>query len=179
LFINTTPAIINPLLALPTLFRLGQNGFDMQGYYTNGGWINFNYDIKKGFFYFKEFNTNGMMVDFKGKGLINLKTDDIGFNIDVVFLKDYSKFISHIPLLGYIITGDDGEFMTQVDIFGNLKKPKFETHMVKNSTRGVGNMIKRTILSPVKLIEGIFDTKSTTKEQKLQHEKRVKQLLGN
>jgi len=179
LFINTTPAIINPLLALPTLFRLGESGFDTQGYYTNGGWVEFNYEIDKEFFYFKDFNTNGKMVDFMGRGLINLKTKDIGFNLVVAFLKDYSKFISHIPLLGYIMVGDSGDFVTKVDITGTTKNPKFETHMVKNATQGVGNMLKRIILSPAHLIKNITNAKPMTKEEKALHEKRVKKMLGN
>jgi len=43
-FINTTPAYFNLLLALPTLFRLGETGFDMNGYYITKGSFNFIYN---------------------------------------------------------------------------------------------------------------------------------------
>jgi hypothetical protein len=93
-------------------------------------------------------------------------------------MKDHSKFLNHIPIVGYIITGDDGNFMTQVDIYGSFDKPEFETHTVKNASRGAVNMVKRTLGLPFKLIGDIFD-QNMTKEEKEIRTKQSQQTINN
>ena len=147
-FINTTPAIINPILTLPTLFRLSETGFDMSGYYVKKGHIKFNYDIDKNYTNIILAYTRSKMTDFKAKGYIDHLNEKISFNVDVIFLKDYSNAIKNIPILGYIITGDDGNFVTKVDIKGDFEEQSFETHAIKDASKGVFNVIKRTLSIP-------------------------------
>ncbi len=147
-FINTTPAIINPLLALPTLFRMSETGFNMTGYYIEKGNVDFKYNIDKRYMNILKVYTKSTMTDFEGKGFVDIKNDNLKLHMDVIFLKDYSKAINYIPVLGYIITGDDGNFVTTVDIKGTFKEQTFETHTVKNASQGVFNVIKRTLTVP-------------------------------
>jgi hypothetical protein len=177
-FINTTPAIINPILALPTLFRLGETSFDMQGYYVKSGWIDFNYSLKDKLLKLPNFYTNGKMMDFKGQGDIDLKTREVKTNIDVVFMKDHSKFLNHIPVVGYIITGDDGNFVTQVDITGSLDDPSYETHTVKNASKGAVNIIKRTLELPFKAMNTIFEDNRTKEDHMKYHKKVVDDIVN-
>ncbi len=160
-FINTTPAIINPVLALPTLFRLGETGFDLQGYYVKSGWCEFDYNKKSKLLSFSDIYTKSKMMDFKARGNADLEKRIININTDVVFMKDYSKFLNHIPIVGHIITGDDGNFVTQVDIYGSLNDPKFETHTVKNATKGAAGVLKRVIETPFRILGNIFDINLT------------------
>jgi len=148
-FINTTPAYFNPLLALPTLFRLGETGFDMNGYYITKGSFNFIYNKKNKVLKLNSLYTKGKMADFKGKVKINFLSKKINANLDVIFLKDYSKFIDHIPILGYIIVGDDGNFVTKVDVDGSFEKQTFQTYVLNDSITGIFNVIKRTISIPL------------------------------
>ncbi len=147
-FINTTPAIITPILALPTLFRMGETGFDMTGYPVRDGHLKFDYHYKTKMLQLPSFYTRSKMMDFKGKGYVDITKRNQAIGIDVIFLKDYSKFFNHIPIVGYVITGDDGNFVTNVDINGTFENPDFTTHAVSNAAEGVVNMIKRTITLP-------------------------------
>ena len=177
-FINTTPAIINPILALPTLFRLGETNFDLQGYYIESGWLDFNYNLKNKLLKVNDLYTNSKMMDFKVKGQVDFNTKTLKTKVDVIFMKDHSKFLNNIPLVGYIITGEDGNFVTQVDIYGSIDSPQFETHTVKNASEGMVNAIKRTITLPNRFFNAIFDT-NTTKEHEKQHQKVIDQILDN
>ena len=147
-FINTTPAIINPILALPTLFRMAETGFDMQGYYIKHGEVDFEYKSQQELLNINKIYTQSNMTDFRGIGEINIKNKTLNFDIDAIFLKDYSSVIKHIPILGYIIVGDSGNFETKVNINGTFKEQKFTTNTVADAIEGVFGVITRTISMP-------------------------------
>ena len=147
-FINTTPAYFEPLLILPTLYRLNQTSFDLNGYYIKKGEINFIYDIKNKNIKVPLFYTKSTMADFKGHSFVDIKNDKLKAKIDIIFLKDYSKVINSIPLVGYIILGKDGNFETSVDINGTLEKQDFQTHTLKDTTVGLFHIVKRTVTLP-------------------------------
>ncbi|MBI3873879.1 MAG: AsmA-like C-terminal domain-containing protein, partial [Arcobacter sp.] len=154
-FVNTTPAIINPILVLPTLFRMGETNFDTNGYYVKDGYLNFDYDYNSKILNLPSYYTKSKMMDFKGRGTIDIGKETLHLPIDVIFLKDYSKFLNHIPILGYIITGEDGNFVTNIDIEGTFENQEFRTHTVKNTSDGIVNVIKRTFMTPFRLFENI------------------------
>lgn len=149
-FVNTTPAIINPLLALPTLFRLAQTGFDTNGYYMKHGNGSFRYNTKKNELDIYDLYTNGKMSNFVVNSHTNLNTKKIDANVDISFLKDFTTAINYIPIVGYIIMGDDGEFHTSIDITGTTNDPQLETHTVKEASRGFTGIIKRILTLPFK-----------------------------
>jgi hypothetical protein len=172
-FINTTPAIITPILALPTLFRMSETNFDMTGYPIRDGHVKFDYLYDTKMLNLPSFYTRSKMMDFKGKGYVDIANEKLEAGIDVIFLKDYSKFFNHIPLLGYIITGDDGNFVTNVDIRGTFEKQEFETHAVKNASEGAVNAIKRTFMTPFRLFDKAktFVNESNNQEKEKTEEK--------
>ena len=148
-FINTTPAIINPLLALPTLFRLSQTGFDINGYYVENGDTSFRYNMPNKQLDIYDLYTNGKLSNFIVNSHLDFKTKKIAANIDISFFKDFTNSLNYIPILGYIIMGDDGEFHTSVDITGTIDDPILETHTVKEATNGVTGILKRIITLPI------------------------------
>jgi len=148
-FINTTPAYFNPILALPTLFHLGETNFSTNGYLIKKGSANFTYNLKDKLLKVSSIYTKGVMADFKGKLIANFANNKLSSKMQVIFLKDYSRIIKNIPILGYIIVGKDGNFETEVDISGSFEKQTFQTHILKNTTGGILNMIKRTISIPL------------------------------
>lgn len=168
-FINTTPAIVNPLLALPTLFRLAETGFDTNGYYIENGSGSFQYNLPNKELQVYDLYTNGKMSNFIVNSHLDLKTKKIQANINISFLKDFSKSISYIPIVGYILLGDDGEFRTTVDISGTTDDPIIETHTIKEGSKGIAGVLKRILTLPLLP----FNKKMPEKD----HDKRVEEFL--
>jgi len=171
-FVNTTPAIFNPLLALPTLFRLAETGFDTNGYYMKNANGSFKYNLPKQQLDIYDLYTNGKMSNFIVNSHLDLETKNVRANVDISFLKDFTKAIRHIPVLGYIIMGDDGELHTSVDITGTIDDPVLETHTVKEATSGVTGVVERVLTLPLQPFQV-----ETSKEEQKEHDKRVEEIL--
>jgi len=171
-FVNTTPAIFNPLLALPTLFRLAETGFDTNGYYMKWANGSFRYNLPSQQLDVYDLYTNGKMSNFIVNSHQNLQTKEIKANVDISFLKDFTKAIRHIPVVGYIIMGADGEFHTSVDISGTTANPILETNTIQEATSGVSGVFKRILTLPLQP----FKIETTGKQRK-DHNKRVQELL--
>ncbi len=125
LFINTTPAIINPLLSIPSLVRFTQTGFNLNGYPINKGYIRFEFDKEKNLLKLPDIYTKGKMNDFKGSMIVNLDTRSLLGQVNIIFLKDYADLIKLIPLVDSVILGEDKEFDKSVIIKGSLDNPEF------------------------------------------------------
>jgi hypothetical protein len=152
--VNTSPALINPLLAIPAVFGMVTNGgFNLNGYAVNEGYVDFTYDFDNRILNLLKIHTIGNSVDFDGYATINLKDSTINSSVDLIFMKDYSKIVNFIPGLSYIFLGDDKRVSTKVDITGNLNDPKINTNLAKDSISAPIDVLKRIITSPAKLFE--------------------------
>lgn len=147
-FINTTPALYNPLLAFPALFRLSVSGFNFNGYLINKGSFDFKYNRYKDLLSLNNIGTSGAMADFKGNLTVDFNKDKTNGLVDIIFLKDYAAIVSSIPLVGYVMTGKDGNIQTQINIYGTITEQTFETNIIKDTVGGAFNIIKRTITLP-------------------------------
>ena len=153
-FVNTTPALINPLLAIPTLFGMAKNsGFNLTGYKIVEGHLDFTYDTKNELFYMKHLETIGNMTDFKVTGLINLEQKNIDADVTLIFLKDYSSIIDYVPVFNYLLLGDEKNISTQLRIVGNLDNPDIQTNFTQDAAGAPVNFIKRIFNLPAKGIE--------------------------
>jgi hypothetical protein len=159
-FINTTPAIINPLLAIPTLFGMANNkGFNLAGYRIVEGSLDFTYNIKDDFFYIEQLQTVGNMADFKATGIIDLNKKTIDSDVIIIFLKDYSKIIDYVPVVNYLFLGDEKNISTAVKIYGNLDDPQIQTNLTQDAAGASMNFIKRIFNLPAKGIELLTPSK--------------------
>ena len=72
--VNTTPALINPLLAVPAIFGMvTSDGFNLNGYSVNEGYVDFTYNFETSFLNLMKIHTVGNSVDFDGYASIDLK----------------------------------------------------------------------------------------------------------
>ncbi len=68
------------------------------------------------------------------------------------------KIVTSIPLVGWIIGGDEKSFVSlYYTIKGPLKKPAVAPAMVKNIQKGIINKLERLITSPIKIIKESSD----------------------
>ena len=153
-FVNTTPALINPLLAIPTLFGMANNnGFNLTGYKIVEGHLDFTYNLQDEIFYMDHLQTVGNMTDFKVTGMIDLNKKDINADVTLIFLKDYSSIIDYVPVFNYLLLGDEKNISTQLKIIGNLDNPQIQTNLTHDAAGAPVNFIKRIFNLPVKGIE--------------------------
>lgn len=125
LFINTTPAFINPFLSIPSIYRFTQTGFNIEGYDLEKGSINFKYDRSKNLLFVDNFFFDGTMNDFNGNLQIDLNDKAVNGDIEVIFMKDYAKFINMIPGVKEINSNENIQFSKSINVSGTLDNPKF------------------------------------------------------
>ena len=155
LFLNTSPALINPFLVIPTAVNIARKGVSVDGYYIKEGSVDFIYDLDKNIFNAHKINTKGSVVDFNGFAKLDFKNSKIKSTINVAFLKTYTNIVKEIPVINYIFLGDDNKITTKVDIKGKLDKPEYTTNLVEDGAKIPLDVIKRIFNLPKKAIDAI------------------------
>lgn len=155
LVIQTSPALINPLLAIPSVVGFATNSGNLMTYKVSNGDLEFNYSKTRGLIDIVKLNTVGNGIDFEGKGKIDLINSNLDFNLNVIFFKDYANIVGAIPVLNYILLGDENRVETKVNIFGDLNNPTISTNLTKDTINIPTNIIKRVINSPARLFNNI------------------------
>jgi len=159
ILINTSPGIINPFLAIPSVVGMATNdGFNLNGYRVIEGRVDFTYDFDSKFLNMEKITTKGNGIDFDGNATINFDNSKIDSKLHLVFLKDYSKIVGAIPVLNYVLLGDENRVDTEVEIFGTLEEPKYKTKLLEEGVTAPVNFLKRVITSPIKLLKSIGDS---------------------
>lgn len=167
IFINTSPALINPFLAIPSVVGMATNeGFTLNGYQVTKGTVDFVYDFNQKFLNMHKIQTQGNGIDFDGFTTINFNNSHIDGKLKMVFFKDYSKIVGAIPVLNYILLGDEKRVDTEVILQGTLDKPEYKTKLAKEGVSAPVNVIKRIIQSPVKIIESLTGGKEEVESKK-------------
>ncbi|WP_206731596.1 AsmA-like C-terminal domain-containing protein, partial [Arcobacter aquimarinus] len=160
-FIHTSPALINPLLAIPSVVGMATNsGFNLTAYKIINGIVEFEYSQKENIFEIKKLVTIGNGIDFEGKGKIDLNDMVINSEIKLIFLKDYSKIVGAIPVVSYVLLGDSNRVETQVNISGDLSNPSISTNLTKETFSIPMNITKRIFSTPSMLFDFLSGKKS-------------------
>lgn len=171
-FVQTSPALINPLLAIPSVVGMATNsGFNVLAYKIINGKADFNYSKEKELLVIKKLVTVGNGIDFDGYGQVDLNTMMLTSNMKLIFLKDYSKIVGAIPVINYVLLGDNNRVETQVDVNGNLEDPEVSTNFTKDTISAPVNIGKRILNSPSMLLDFIKDKTNLNGEDKSKESK--------
>jgi hypothetical protein len=143
--------IIATINTIPSLFLFKDPNFNEHGYMIKDGSLS----LKRinGIIAFNDIKLHGFSADIYGNGYINLKTKEISLNLQIRTLKDISKLLGNIPLLGYITLGEDKSISTHLEVSGKIQNPKIKTQILRDSLTSPLNIIKRVIKSPLKLFQ--------------------------
>ncbi|MBD3843342.1 MAG: AsmA-like C-terminal domain-containing protein [Campylobacterales bacterium] len=106
---------------------------------------------------------DGDLADLSGHVVLNHLQNSIDGDVKAYLLTSYSDFISKIPLINYIFLGEDLKVDYGAKISGKLSKPKIETSILKESVFVPINIIARVLYLPIKGIETLSSSKSSTK----------------
>lgn len=158
IFINTSPGLINPLLAIPSVVGMATNGgFNINGYRVTDGRVDFSYDFDSKVLNMYKIFTKGNGIDFDGEASINFETSQIDSKLKLIFLKDYSRIVGEIPVFNYLFLGDEKRVDTQVEIYGTLQNPEYKTNLAKDGMNAPVNFFKRLIEAPKKIYDSISE----------------------
>jgi hypothetical protein len=140
--------ILNNLIAffnmIPSLATLSNPMYSTSGFPVKNGTVEF---VKSGdYLYVQTLFLEGYSSDIKGDGYIDLKTNNIYLDLRIFIIKSLSNIIDKIPLVNYIILGDEGTVEFRFSVRGTLDEPKIET-----------NIMNDTIMSPFKMIKRVFE----------------------
>lgn len=172
MLINTSPVLINPFLVIPPVIGMAVNdGFTLNGYKVIEGTIDFVYDFNMKFLNMHKIKTKGNGIDFDGYVTINFNNLKVDSKLKLIFFKSYSSIVGAIPVVNYILLGDEKTVDTDIFINGTLDEPQYRTKFVEDGGFAPINIIKRIITSPIKLIKSVENLgKDNEKEKKKKNE---------
>ncbi len=145
--LNTIPALIT--FSLPE--------FDTNGLPINSGIIGFK--LKDGLAQLETLLAKSPVFTLAGKGWVDLNKKIL--DIDANIITKAGANISHIPLAGFILAGDEKRPSITLKISGDLTDPKVTTSAFKKVTTMPFAILYRTLTLPAHLIRSMGNGEET------------------
>lgn len=139
-FLNTVPA----------LATLNSPGFSKKGFLIKEGIIE--YRVMGDTIIFDSVLIQGKSATIAGKGTINMKEKIIQIDLAIQTARELGKFLGNIPLVGYIMLGEDKSMTVGLKISGALDKPKIRTTAAEDILLMPIQFLKRVIKTPEAMI---------------------------
>jgi len=144
---NNLLAFIN---TIPALATLNSPGFSSKGFKIKRGVIKFT--VSGGtILTLDSMLVEGKSATISGDGAIDLETGKINVDLAIQTAKVIGNIIGSIPVVGYILTGENKSIMTVgLHIGGTLDNPTTKTSPVKDILLLPFKMLKRTLTTPTR-----------------------------
>ena len=141
---SNTLAFIN---TLPALATLNSPGFSSRGFKIEEGVIEYTMTPEK--IMFDSVYLKGNTATVVGKGTVWLTgKKKVDMDLAIQTVREFGKVVGKIPLLGYILMGDDNSMTVGLKIGGTLDDPKVSTSVAKDILTLPLEILKRTITAP-------------------------------
>jgi uncharacterized protein involved in outer membrane biogenesis len=115
--------------------------------------INASFSVRDGVIATNDLFIDSDAMNISAIGKINMVRDDIDVTIGVKPLQTVDKIVSHLPVVGWILTGKDKSLVTAYfEAKGKRSDPTVNAVPVKTLTKGVFDIFKRVFQLPVKLV---------------------------
>ncbi|GAM08003.1 putative assembly protein [Geobacter sp. OR-1] len=112
-----------------------------------------NFSIKDGIVATSNLYVDSDAINISAVGSYNLYKDELNATIGVKPLQTIDKVVSHIPLVGWILTGKDKTLVTAYfEAKGQLENPEVKAIPVKGMAKGVFDIFRRIFELPAKLV---------------------------
>jgi len=145
---NNTLAFIN---TIPALASLQNPGYSSKGFTIQEAVSEYRM-VKRDLIIFDSIYIKGTSATIVGKGVIDLKKKIIRMDLAIRTARELGKVVGNVPLLGYILMGEDKSMTIGLKIRGTLDDPKVSTSAGKEILRLPLDLLKRTLESPAHLI---------------------------
>lgn len=139
--LNNVLAFVN---TVPSLATFSLPNYNTQGLPVKEGYAHFKYD--SGVVSVDNFTINSREIKILGEGHANLKDETL--QATLTLKSDLGSKLSKLPMVGYIIFGDDGSISTTVTVSGKIENPTVETAIAKEIVTAPFNILKRTLVYP-------------------------------
>ncbi len=146
--INNVLAFANTLPALST-FSLPQ--YSSKGLRVKEAYAGFTYE--HGNIMVHDININSKELRIQGNGEFNFNNNSI--EMQLALKTDLGSTLSKVPIVGYLLFGDDGSVSTTLTLSGKLDNPTITNAVAQDIIVAPFQLLKRTILLPVHLIEKV------------------------
>ncbi|MCD6173515.1 MAG: AsmA-like C-terminal domain-containing protein, partial [Sulfurimonas sp.] len=153
--------ILNNILAfvntVPSLLTFSIPGYHKKGLKVNTAYMKFK--SKNNILNISDIYLDSKEIDIFGKGKANFIEDTL--DLELSLKSDLGSKISKIPLVGYLLMGEDS-ISTTLSITGKLSDPDIKSLIAKDIAVVPLNILKRTITLPYKLFQN-SDNNNTKK----------------
>lgn len=138
-FINTVPALLT--------FRLP--GFSADGLRAKKISAGINY--QDGMIKLKSVHLDSKEIDVRGEGNVNLNDNTIDITLNLI--TGTKKSLGHIPLLGYVLSGDKKKPSITLTVKGSLDDPVVSHTAFKEVSSYPFQLLKRTVILPAHMLK--------------------------
>ena len=125
-------------------------GFTAKGFKIREGKIT--YRVVKNRVIFDSVYIRGNTATIVGKGELDINTKKLNINLAIQTVRKIGKIVGSLPVLGYILMGEDNSITFGLKITGTLDDPKVKTSAAKEILMLPFDLIKRTLQSPAHII---------------------------
>jgi uncharacterized protein YueI len=151
---NNLVALIN---TLPALTTFSSPGFSEKGFKFSKGKVD--YSLKEsGVFDVTALSLKGDSSTVVGQGELDTNCKLLDFTLAIQVARNLGKVVGNIPLLGYILLGEDNSMTLGVNVYGTIDAPKVEPTTGQEVLMLPFNLLKRTLKSPIQM----FSEQNTT-----------------
>ncbi|WP_066388355.1 AsmA-like C-terminal domain-containing protein [Helicobacter himalayensis] len=158
--------LVQNILALidtiPSLIVFKKPGLTNEGYEIKEGslmfWLNNEY------LGLDKINLIGTAIDVTGNGLVDLEHKSLDLLLSASTIKTFSDILSSIPIIGYLILGDDGKITTNIVVSGSLSDPKTEVSLLEDVVTAPFKILRR-VFTPFDMIsDALLEKKKETQK---------------
>jgi hypothetical protein len=127
-----------------------QEGFQYDQFVVTG-------ELRDGYIYIKEMVIDGPAMKIVGEGRVDLVKGEADIVLLLAPLKTVDTVMRHIPLVGRIVTGKSGTFISvPFSVSGPLDKPRVTLLPPEAVGSGLWGVLKRTLQAPVDMFKTIM-----------------------
>jgi hypothetical protein len=140
--------VLNNILSfvntIPSLATFSLPNYSTKGLYVKDTYSHFVYENQQ--FTMDNYTLNSEELKIAGNARINMVNDTISGTLTLK--SDLGSVLGKVPMVGYILMGNDGSISTTVNLKGKLSDPIVETAIAKEIVTAPFNILKRTVTYP-------------------------------
>lgn len=133
---------------VPSLFMFKDPHISAKGYQVNYGKVIF--AINSDYVGLQNVFLLGSSMDINGQGIIDIDTQEMNVNLNISTIKNLSKFINKIPIIGYLVLGREGQISTNLILSGKYSDPKVNITLAADIIKAPFNILRRVF--PVEML---------------------------